>query len=252
MIAMAYSSSNPVLSNRFWNNISGYETMSYEGTMQKIGILFGTMVFTAIMLIAIGITVDMNILIVGTGIGFVGGFITYMILLFKRPENPATLMITYAVFEGLLIGGFSLMFESMYEGIVFQAALGTVCITGTMYGLYATRIIKATPMFKKIIFTLAGGIMMLYLISFMLLFLPGNFTVPFLHSSGPIGILITVAILGVAAFLLIINFDFIEKGIQQRSPKVGEWWGAFGLLVTIVWIYIEMLRLLAKVRSNID
>lgn len=226
--------------------------MSYEGTMQKIGILFGTMVFSALMLIAIGITVDMNILIVGTGIGFGGGFITYLILMFKRPENPATLMITYAVFEGLLIGGLSLMFESMYEGIVFQAALGTVCITGTMYGLYATKIIKATPMFKKIIFTLAGGIMMLYLVSLMLLFIPGNFTVPFLHSSGPIGILITVAILGVAAFLLIINFDFIEKGIQQRSPKVGEWWGAFGLLVTIIWIYIEMLRLLAKVRSNFD
>ena len=108
--------------------------MSYEGTMQKIGILFGTMVFSALMLITLGITVDMNILFVGTGIGVFGGLITYLIILFKRPENPAALMITYAVFEGFLIGGFSLMFESMYEGIVFQAALGTVCITGTMYG----------------------------------------------------------------------------------------------------------------------
>ncbi len=226
--------------------------MSYEGTMQKIGILFGTMAFSALMLVSIGITVDPNILVVGTGIGFVGGFITYLILLFKRPENPAKLMITYAVFEGLLIGGFSLMFEAMYSGIVFQAALGTVCITGTMYGLYATRIIKATPMFTKILMTLAGGIMLLYFVSIIFYFLPGNFTVPFLHSSGPVGILITVAILAVASFLLIVNFDFIEKGIQQRSPKVGEWWGAFGLLVTIVWIYIEMLRLLAKVRSNLD
>lgn len=226
--------------------------MSYEGTMQKIGILFGTMLFSALMLVTIGLTVDMNILIVGTGIGFFGGFLTYLILLFKRPENPATLMMVYAIFEGLLIGGFSLMFESMYDGIVFQAALGTVCITGTMYGLYATRIIKATPMFTKIILTLAGGIMLLYLVSIMLFFLPGNFEVPFLHSSGPVGILITVAILAIASFLLIINFDFIEKGIQRRSPKVGEWWGAFGLLVTIVWIYIEMLRLLAKVRSNFD
>ncbi len=226
--------------------------MSYEGTMQKIGILFGTMAFSALMLVSIGITVDMNILVVGTGIGFVGGFITYLILLFKRPENPAKLMITYAVFEGLLIGGFSLMFEAMYSGIVFQAALGTVCITGTMYGLYATRIIKATPMFTKILMTLAGGIMLLYFVSIVFYFMPGNFTVPFLHSSGPFGILITVAILAVASFLLIVNFDFIEKGIQQRSPKVGEWWGAFGLLVTIVWIYIEMLRLLAKVRSNLD
>ena len=249
---MVYSSSNPVLSNRFWNNISGYETMSYEGTMQKIGILFGTMAVSALLLVTVGITVDMNILIVGTGVGFIGGFITYLVLLLTRPKNPSPIMITYAVFEGLLIGGISLIFESMYEGIVFQASLGTVCITGTMYGLYATRIIKATPMFKKVILTLAGGIMLLYLVSFALYLLPGNFTVPLLHTSGPVGILLTVFILGVAAFLLIINFDFIEKGIQNRSPKVGEWWGAFGLLVTVVWIYIEMIRLLAKIRSNFD
>ena len=249
---MVYSSSNPVLSNRFWNNISGYETMSYEGTMQKIGILFGTMAVSALMLVTVGITVNMNILIAGTSIGGIGGLVTYLILLFKRPENPAGLMITYAVFEGLLIGGFSLIFESMYNGIVFQAALGTVCITGAMYGLYATKIIKATPMFKKVTMTLGLGIMMLYLVSFVLFFLPGNFTVPFLHTSGPVGILLTVFILIVASFLLIINFDFIEKGIQHRTPKVGEWWGAFGLLVTVVWIYIEMLRLLAKLRSNFD
>ena len=226
--------------------------MSYEGTMQKIGILFGTMAVSALLLVTVGITVDMNILIVGTGVGFIGGFITYLVLLLTRPKNPAPIMITYAVFEGLLIGGISLIFESMYEGIVFQASLGTVCITGTMYGLYATRIIKATPLFKKIVLTLAGGIMLLYLVSFALYLLPGNFTVPFLHTSGPVGILLTVFILGVAAFLLIINFDFIEKGIQNRSPKVGEWWGAFGLLVTVVWIYIEMIRLLAKIRSNFD
>jgi uncharacterized YccA/Bax inhibitor family protein len=226
--------------------------MSYEGTMQKIGILFGTMAFSALMLVTIGITIDMNFIFVGAGVGFVGGLIAYLILLFKRPENPAGLMITYAIFEGLLIGGFSLIFESMYEGIVFQAALGTVCITGTMYGLYATRIIKATPMLKKVIFTLTGGIMMLYLVSIILYLLPSNFEVPFLHTSGPVGILLTVFILTVASFLLIINFDFIEKGIQHRTPKVGEWWGAFGLLVTVVWIYIEMLRLLAKIRSNFD
>ena len=86
---MVYSSSNPVLSNRFWNNISGYETMSYEGTMQKIGILFGTMAVSAFMLVTVGITVNMNILIAGTSIGAIGGLVTYLILLFKRPENPA-------------------------------------------------------------------------------------------------------------------------------------------------------------------
>ena len=85
--------------------------MSYEGTMQKIGILFGTMAFSALMLVTIGITIDMNFIFVGAGVGFVGGLIAYLILLFKRPENPAGLMITYAIFEGLLIGGFSMIFE---------------------------------------------------------------------------------------------------------------------------------------------
>ena len=144
------------------------------------------------------------------------------------------------------------MFEQMYSGIVFQAAVGTMCIVGAMYGLYATRIIKATPMFQKVVMSLMLGIVLLYVVSFVLSFIPGSFQVPFLHSSGPIGILLTLFILGVASLCLILDFNFIETGIKQRTPKVGEWWGAFGLLVTVIWIYIEMLRLLSKVRSNLD
>tara|TARA_B110001452_G_scaffold66808_1_gene53689 strand:+ start:3323 stop:4108 length:786 start_codon:yes stop_codon:yes gene_type:complete len=252
LIAMAYRTSNPVLSNKFWTNIDGYETMSYEGTMQKIGIMFGTTFLFAALTAYAAITINMNIAIAGATIGGISGFILILLLIFTRPKNPVPLMLSYAAFEGLFVGGISLIFEQMYSGIVFQAAVGTMCITGAMYGLYATRIIKATPLFQKVVMSLVSGIMLLYLVSFALSFIPGTFQVPFLHSSGIFGILLTVFILGVAALSLILDFNFIENGIQQRTPKVGEWWGAFGLLVTVIWIYIEMLRLLSKVRSNFD
>jgi uncharacterized YccA/Bax inhibitor family protein len=100
--------------------------------------------------------------------------------------------------------------------------------------------------------SLVIGIMLLYVVSFALSFIPGTFQVPFLHSSGPLGIIVTLFILTVASLCLIMDFNFIESGIKNRTPKVGEWWGAFGLLVTIIWIYIEMLRLLSKVRSNMN
>ena len=249
---MVYRSSNPVLSNKFWNDIEGYESMSYEGTMQKIGIMFGTTFFFAALIGYAAISISMNIAMTGAIIGGIGGFILVLLLMFTRPKNPVPLMLSYAAFQGLFVGGMSLIFEQMYSGIVFQAAVGTMCITGAMYGLYATRIIKATPLFQKVLVSLVLGIMLLYAVSFILSLIPGSFQVPFLHSSGPMGILVTLFILGVASLCLIMDFNFIESGIQNRTPKVGEWWGAFGLLVTVIWIYIEMLRLLSKVRSNLD
>jgi len=249
---MVYRSSNPVLSNQFWNNIDGYETMSYEGTMQKIGIMFGTTIFFATLTAYAAISISMNLAMAGASIGGIAGFILVLALVFMRPKNPVPLMLSYAAFEGLFIGGMSLLFEQMYSGIVFQAAVGTMCIVGAMYGLYATRIIKATPLFQKVLMSLVIGIMLLYVVSFALSFIPGTFQVPFLHSSGPVGIIVTVFILIVASLCLIMDFNFIESGIKNRTPKVGEWWGAFGLLVTIIWIYIEMLRLLSKVRSNMN
>ena len=226
--------------------------MSYEGTMQKIGIMFGTTVFFAALTAYAAITISMNLAMAAAAIGGITGFILVLLLVFMRPQNPVPLMLSYAAVEGLFIGGMSLIFEQMYAGIVFQAAVGTLCIVGAMYGLYATRIIKATPLFQKVLMSLVIGIMLLYVVSFTLSFIPGSFQVPFLHSSGPMGIVVTLFILGVASLCLIMDFNFIESGIQRRSPKVGEWWGAFGLLVTIIWIYIEMLRLLSKVRSNMN
>jgi uncharacterized YccA/Bax inhibitor family protein len=149
----------------------------------------------------------------------------------------------------MFVGGFSFAYESAYSGIILQAGLGTVCIIGVMYFLWSAKIIKATPAFQAAIISLTMAVAVLYVISFLL----SMFTtvgVPFLHSSGPIGILVTLFILGVASFNLILDFHFIERGISNNSPKTGEWWAAFGLLVTVIWVYIEMLRLLSKIRNQ--
>ena len=114
--------------------------------------------------------------------------------------------------------------------------------------IYSSRIIRPTPTFNKVIYSLVGAIMMLYLVSiFFTLLTP--FEVPFIHSSGPLGIGITVFILCIAALSLISDFGFIESGVKLQAPKNAEWWGAFGVLVTIIWIYIEMIRLLSKIRD---
>ena len=243
------STSNPVLSNNFWSNIPGYETMSYEGTMQKIGVLFGITILTALVTVSVGTSGNLGLMMTLTGIGGICGFITVLVMVFTRPKNPAPGAVMYALFEGMFVGGFSFAYESAYSGIILQAGLGTVCIIGVMYFLWSAKIIKATPAFQAAIISLTMAVAALYVISFLL----SMFTtvgVPFLHSSGPIGILVTLFILGVASFNLILDFHFIERGISNNSPKTGEWWAAFGLLVTVIWVYIEMLRLLSKIRNQ--
>ncbi|MDG1538293.1 MAG: Bax inhibitor-1/YccA family protein [Candidatus Poseidonia sp.] len=170
-------------------------------------------------------------------------------MIFTRPKNPAPGAIIYALFEGMVVGGVSFVYEGQYSGIVLQAGLGTVCIIGVMYFLWSAKIIKATPAFQAVIISLTMGIMVLYFVS-IILSLFTSVAVPFLHSSGPLGILVTLFILGVASLNLILDFHFIERGISNNSPKAGEWWAAFGLLITVIWVYFEMLRLLSKIRNQ--
>ena len=159
-------------------------------------------------------------------------------------------MSLYALFEGMLVGGMSLVLEAQYPGIVLQAAFGTVGITATMYIMYSSRIIRPTPMFNKVI-GLVISIMFLYLTSFILGMFSG-YDVPFLHSSGPIGIGLTLFILVVASLTLISDFGFIEAGVNNGAPKNMEWYAAFGILISLIWIYIESLRLLSKIRTFIQ
>jgi len=243
------TTSNPVLSNNFWSNIPGYETMSYEGTMQKIGFLFGITILSALMTVSVGSSGNLGLMSLMTWTGLWGGLIVVIAMVMIRPKNPAPGVILYAALEGMLVGGVSFVYEGAYSGIVMQAGLGTICIIGTMYFLWSAKIIKATPAFQAAIISLTIGIGLLYFISYMLSTFT-SFEVPFLHSSGPIGIGVTLFILGVASLNLILDFHFIERGISNNSPKSGEWWGAFGLLITVVWVYIEMIRLLSKIRNQ--
>ncbi|DAC23717.1 MAG TPA: Bax inhibitor-1/YccA family protein [Candidatus Poseidoniales archaeon] len=243
------STSNPVLSNNFWSNIPGYETMSYEGTMQKIGVLFGITILTALVTVSFGFSGGLALMSIFWLIGFSGILITMAVMLIARPKNPAVGVTIFSVFEGMFAGSVSFMFESQYSGIILQAGLGTVCIIGVMYFLWSAKIIKATPAFQAVVISLTGAIFALYMVSFVLSLFT-SISVPFLHSSGPIGILVTLFILGVASFNLILDFHFIERGISSNSPKTGEWWAAFGLLITVIWVYYEMLRLLAKLRDQ--
>ena len=244
---MAYSSSNPVFQPKFWNTISGNDRMTFEGTLQKIGILFGLMTISALGTVVLGFVVP-GLLYPMMMVGMVGTIGIAVYLMFSRPSDPQMIVMIYALMEGLLIGPLTLFFELMYPGIAIQAGLATLGVIGAMLTIYSLRIIRPTPTFNKIVFSLVMSIMFVYLINFIFMFTP--FEIPFLHSSGPIGIALSVFIIIVASLMLISNFGMIEAGVRMGAPKQQEWWGAFGILITVMWLYIEMLRLLAKFRDN--
>ncbi|MBY6038104.1 Bax inhibitor-1/YccA family protein [Fictibacillus nanhaiensis] len=178
-------------------------------------------------------------------IGLVGGLVSAFVIAFV-PKAAPLLAPVYAALEGLAVGAISASFESQFNGITLQAVALTF---GTLIALlfaYAFRIIRVTHNFRLIVFSATAGIMLVYLTSFILGFF--GISVPYLHSSGPIGIGISLFIVAIAALNLVLDFDFIEYGASQRVPKYMEWYGAFGLMVTLVWLYFEILHLLAKLR----
>jgi len=221
--------------------------MTFEGTLQKIGILFGLMTISALGTVVLGFVVP-GLLYPMMMVGMVGTIGIAVYLMFSRPSDPQMIVMIYALMEGLLIGPLTLFFELMYPGIAIQAGLATLGVIGAMLTIYSLRIIRPTPTFNKIVFSLVMSIMFVYLINFIFMFTP--FEIPFLHSSGPIGIALSVFIIIVASLMLISNFGMIEAGVRMGAPKQQEWWGAFGILITVMWLYIEMLRLLAKFRDN--
>jgi len=179
--------------------------------------------------------------------GLIGGFVFAMVTIFKREWSPITAPI-YALLEGLALGGLSAFLEQSYHGIAINALGLTLGITVVMLVLYTSGAIRATPKFAIGVIAATGGIAVVYLVD-MVLRMFGR-QVPLLNSAGPAGILISVLIVIVAALNLILDFNFVETGVQARAPKYMEWYGAFGIMVTLVWMYVEVLRLLAKMRRR--
>ncbi|GDX95980.1 membrane protein [Planctomycetia bacterium] len=179
--------------------------------------------------------------------GLVVGAIAALVICFKHTWAPV-LAPVYALAEGLFLGGISASLEAQYPGIVIQAVGGTF---GTLFGLllaYQSGLIRASENFKLGIAAATGGICLVYLIS-MIGGLFG-FPIPFIHSAGPIGIGFSLVVVVIAALNLVLDFDFIEQAADRGAPKYLEWYGAFALMVTLVWLYMEILRLLAKLRSR--
>ncbi len=179
--------------------------------------------------------------------GIIAGLILAIVMRFK-PQNAKVLSLAYAVCEGLAIGGLSAMYEMQLKGIVANAALITFLTLFMMLFLYKTGIIKATETFKKVIFTATASIMVFYLVSIIISIFNPNFIS--IWNTGWLGIGLSLVFCAVAALNFILDFNFIEEGAQRMAPKYFEWFGAFSLLVTIIWLYLELLRLLAQLSRN--
>jgi len=180
-------------------------------------------------------------------IGVIVGFVAVIALYFK-PHLAKFLGPVYAIAEGFFVGSISKLFESQWNGIVLQAALATIAVFGVMLALYGTRIIKVTERMRRVVIFATLGVMVMYLLSFVLTLFGGS--ISFISDASPIGIGFSILVCALAAFNLMLDFDFIERGTKAGLSKDYEWVAAVGLLVTIVWLYLEILRLLAKLRSN--
>lgn len=242
-------SANPVLGeNTFarFRAAAGSKTMTIQGTVNKV--------FLMLLLVVLGaaytwkqMTMENPALQIYMIAGGIGGFIAAIVTVFKPAWSPITAPI-YSVLQGLFLGGISAMFNAQYPGIVINAVALTF---GTLFALlfaYKSGLIKATENFRLGVVAATGGIAITYLISFVLGFFGVN--VGFIHSNGPAGIIFSLVVVVVAALNLVLDFDFIEKGSERGAPKFMEWYGAFGLMVTLIWLYIEFLRLLSKLSSR--
>jgi uncharacterized YccA/Bax inhibitor family protein len=240
---LSLRSGNPVLSkSTFINTGSISEKMTINGTVNKTAIslllLVGTgyITFTSInpgILIACGI----------------GGFIVAIITVFKKEWAPITVPI-YAILEGGALGGVSFMYNSLYDGIVTNAIFLTVGILLSLLTAYRSGLIKPTENFKLGIVAATGGIAIVYLINFVMGFFGSSMGIMQIDNASPMSIGFSIIVVIIAALNLVLDFDFIEEASEKGAPKYMEWYGAFGLLVTLIWLYLEILRLLAKLNSR--
>ena len=218
-------------------------TMSIEGTAEKTGILVGITVLTALVT-AFSMPETMPFVT----IGYLGGFITAMIVIFTRSTNPV-LICLYAAFEGMALGGITWFFESIpgLQGIGIVAALLTFGILGVMLTIYRMGLIHWDENTRIAVTSAVVGIFAIYIVSIIGSFV--GFELPFMQA-GPWGIAFSLFVVGIASFCLAADFDFIERGVLSGSPKELEWRAAFGLMVTLIWLYVEILRLLAIIAAS--
>lgn len=234
--------SNPVI-RRFdeQERVLEGEPMTINGTIQ-ITVFLTLLVFVSAAFVWSRYSLGyLDLAIMLTSAGGIVGFITGLIVCFTRTKY---LIPVYAVAEGLFLGGISAVMEASYPGIVSQAVAGTFAALFSMLILYKLGVIKCTDKFRSVIFISTCSVLAVYLVDFIgRLF---GYAIPLINTSSNVGIFSSIIVIAIAALNFIIDFDFIEKGAQRLLPKDYEWYGAFGLMVTLIWLYIEILKLLLK------
>lgn len=246
-----FQSGNPTLSEKIFNrSIEHAEagTMTVRGTMAKFGFLLFMIIAGAAYTWHLYYNNQQQTMMTFLWIGVIGGLVSALIISFK-PTTAPYLSPAYGLLEGFFLGSISAIFNDMfaekYPGIIMQAVGLTFGVAIAMFLLYNFRVIKATERFKSIIFMATAGIAIFYLITLLARWI-FHVDTAFMYDSSWLGIGISLFVVAIAALNLIIDFDMIERGQDMGAPKFMEWYGAFGLMVTIVWLYIEMLKLLSR------
>ena len=247
---MATRSHNPVFNEKTFDKFA-YLTgtapaspMTMRGTIDRAAILFAIAVSTAALSWVFVSSAPALALPVALGGGIVA-FLLAIVISFNPTSAPFVSPV-YAALEGVFLGAISRVLEARYPGIAAQGILGTGVIFGVMLLLYRTRIIRATETFKKVVISMTAAVVVMFVIAVVMRMFGS--AMPFLNDATPIGIGVSLFLLGLASVNLILDFDLIEQGETSGAPKAMEWYAAFGLLVTVAWIYIDVIRLLSKLR----
>lgn len=247
-----FKSGNPTLGEKAFQSVGtahGDQVMTVQGSLQKFGfmliMLMGTAFYAWKEFQGHGNVMPLM------WTGLIGGFVLALVIIFKKNWSPY-LAPAYALLEGLFIGTISAMYNDMFQAqapnIIMNAVGLTLGTAVAMYVLYSMRIIRATERFKSIIFVATAGIAIFYLIAMVLRLF--GVEIAFLHEGSLLGIGFSLFVVAIASLNLILDFDMIEQGAAHGAPKYMEWYGAFGLMVTIVWLYLEILRLLSKLSKR--
>lgn len=243
--------SNPALNAKTFADVRrdpNAPVMTLDGTVNKSAfLLFLVIVPAAWVWAQVRAAFDQSVAVPWILVGAIGGFVVALVTVLKKEWSPVTAPV-YAALEGLALGGLSALLEAKYPGIAMQSVGLTFATLAAMLLAYRSGLIQATEKFKLGVVAATGAIALYYLIGLGLSFF--GVAVPFLQGNSTASIVVSGIIVVVAALNLILDFDFIQTGVAGGAPKYMEWYGAFGLMVTLVWLYLEILRLLAKTRSR--
>ena len=246
-----YRSRNPALSDSTfdksaysdapWWDDQDSNMMTMEGTAEKTGILLILIATTAI---ATAMFMPASAPLVF--LGAITGFILALVIIFTGSTNPV-LISTYAILQGLVLGGITWIYEIYFPGIGILAVVLTLGILGAMLVIYRAGLISWSKNLQIAVYSSLSAILLIYIVDIIGFFL--GFRVPVIHEASPLGILFSLFVVGIASLCLVADFDFIERGVERGAPKQLEWRAAFGLMVTLIWLYLEILELLAKIAA---